>query len=157
MRVGQGWDIHRMEENRRLVIGGVEIPSAYGSVAHSDGDVLIHAVIDAILGASAAGDIGTHFPDTAPEWENADSLKLLAAALKIAEEHGMKPVNIDSTVILQTPKLKPYINAMCLNIARAAGIETAAVSVKAKTNEGLGETGSGKAVEAQAVVLMEPV
>ncbi len=157
MRIGQGWDIHRMKEGRKLVLGGVEIPSASGVVAHSDGDVLAHAVIDAILGAAAAGDIGTHFPDTAPEWKNADSMKLLTATVKIAAELGLKPSNIDSTVILQTPKLKPYIETMCLKLAQAAGIEPSAVSIKAKTNEGLGEVGAGKAVEAHAVVLMVPV
>ncbi len=157
MRIGQGWDIHRMEEGRKLVLGGVDIPSAFGVVAHSDGDVLAHAVIDAILGAAAAGDIGTHFPDTDPEWKNADSMKLLTEAVKIAAKLGLKPSNIDSTVILQTPKLKPYIETMCLKLAQAAGIKPSAVSIKAKTNEGLGEVGAGKAVEAHAVVLMVPV
>ena len=157
MRIGQGWDIHRLEAGRRLILGGVEIDSPAGSVAHSDGDALAHAVIDAVLGAAAAGDIGTLFPDTDQKWKGADSMMLLSSAVKKAAEHGLKPVNIDSTVILQTPKLSPLIDSMRKNIASAAGIDVGAVSVKAKTNEGLETLGAGKAVEAQAVVLLEEI
>ncbi|HAK45797.1 MAG TPA: 2-C-methyl-D-erythritol 2,4-cyclodiphosphate synthase [Spirochaeta sp.] len=155
MKIGQGWDIHRLENGRKLILGGVEIPSEAGSVAHSDGDALAHAVIDAILGAAAVGDIGTHFPDTSTELKGADSMQLLSEAIKIAAEAGLVPHNIDSTIILQSPKLKPHIEGMRRNLAIAAGMDIGAVSVKAKTNEGLGETGAGRAVETQAIVLME--
>ena len=157
MRIGQGWDIHRLETGKKLVIGGVQIPSDVGAVAHSDGDVLVHAIIDAVLGGAAAGDIGSHFPDTSPEWKNADSLKLLSEAISTAARAGLKPVNIDSTIILQTPKLRPYIEDMCKNIAAATGITPSDVSVKAKTNEGMGELGSGNAIEAQASILLESI
>lgn len=157
MRIGQGWDIHRLEEGRSLIIGGTVIPSKTGAIAHSDGDVLAHAIIDAILGAVAAGDIGSHFPDTSKAWQGADSMKLLAEAIAVAAEAGFKPVNIDSTIILQTPKLRPFIHLMRNRIAAAAGISVNDVSVKAKTNEGIGDIGAGKAVEAQAVVLMKDI
>ena len=155
MRIGQGWDIHRLEPGRPLIIGGVEIPSPAGSVAHSDGDVLVHAIIDAVLGSVSAGDIGTAFPDTESRWKGADSIELLKTALSEAVKSGYKPVNIDSTVILQTPKLRPHIEEMRRRIAEAASLDISSVSVKAKTNEGIGETGAGRAVRAQAVVLMK--
>ena len=155
MRIGQGWDIHRLAHGLRLVIGGIEIPSEAGCVAHSDGDVLAHAIIDALLGAAAAGDIGSHFPDTAPEWKGADSMKLLATAAAVIQKAGYRIVNIDSTVILQTPKLRPHIEGMRKRIAEAAGINPDAVSVKAKTNEGLGDIGEGRAIAAQAAALLE--
>lgn len=155
MRIGQGWDIHRLEEGRKLILGGVEIPSPAGTVAHSDGDALAHAVIDAVLGSVAAGDIGSHFPDTDPKWKGADSLLLLSKAVGIAASHGLRPVNIDTSIILQTPKLRPYIEKMRNRLAAAAGIDLSAVSIKAKTNEGIGEIGAVRAVEAQAIVLME--
>ncbi len=155
MRIGQGWDIHRLESGRSLIIGGVNVPSAAGSVAHSDGDALVHAVIDAILGAAAAGDIGQMFPDTSSEWKNADSLEMLKMSIKAVSKMGFRIVNIDSTVILQTPKLRPYIAAIRKNIAEAAELSIDSVSVKAKTAEGIGETGAGRAIEAQAAVLLE--
>lgn len=155
MRIGQGWDIHRLQTGNSLIIGGVKIESETGTIAHSDGDVLIHAVIDALLGSVCAGDIGTHFPDTDSKWKDADSMKLLIAAIRLLREKGYRPVNIDSTVILQTPKLAPHIQKMRGNIAAAAGIELESVSVKAKTNEKLGDIGRGAAVESQAVVLVE--
>ena len=155
MGIGQGWDMHRLQTGNSLIIGGVKIESETGTIAHSDGDVLIHAVIDALLGSVCAGDIGTHFPDTDSKWKDADSMKLLIAAIRLLREKGYRPVNIDSTVILQTPKLAPHIQKMRGNIAAAAGIELESVSVKAKTNEKLGDIGRGAAVESQAVVLVE--
>ncbi len=157
MRIGQGWDTHRLEKGYKLVIGGEEIPSEKGCIAHSDGDALAHAVTDAVLGAAAAGDIGTHFPDNKAEWKNADSIKILAEAVKIAENTGFKLINIDSTVILEKPKLKQYITAMRTNIAEAAGLSVKDVSVKAKTGEGMGDIGAGNAIAAQAAVLMEKI
>ena len=155
MRIGQGWDIHRLEEGRKLILGGVEIQSEAGTIAHSDGDALAHAIIDAILGSVAAGDIGSHFPDTDPQWKGAESLSLLSKTVDIAATHGLRPVNIDSSIILQTPKLRPYIDKMRTKLAAATGLDLSAVSIKAKTNESIGEIGKGKAVEAQAIVLME--
>lgn len=155
MRIGQGWDIHRLEAGKELILGGVKIESETGTVAHSDGDALAHAIIDALLGSVSAGDIGTHFPDNDSKYKNADSMKLLEAAIKIIAEKGCKPVNIDSTVIIQKPRLAPYIKKIRENIAAAAKLDIDAVSVKAKTNEKLGELGAGKAVEAIAAVLVE--
>ncbi|MDC7228332.1 MAG: 2-C-methyl-D-erythritol 2,4-cyclodiphosphate synthase [Spirochaetales bacterium] len=155
MRIGQGWDVHRMEPGLKLIIGGTLIESQYGPVAHSDGDVLAHAIIDAVLGAAAASDIGSHFPDTSAQWKDSDSLKLLKHAVDTAAAAGLRLVNIDSTVILQKPKLRPYIDSMRERIAAAAGLAPGAVSVKAKTAEGIGELGAGRAVEAIAVVLTE--
>ncbi|MDC7127097.1 MAG: 2-C-methyl-D-erythritol 2,4-cyclodiphosphate synthase [Spirochaetales bacterium] len=155
MRIGQGWDIHRLESGRELILGGVLIDAPYGSVAHSDGDALTHAIIDAILGAIAAGDIGSHFPDTDPAYKDADSMELLSKTCKIISEAGFRIVNIDSTIILQKPKLKDYIIKIRERIAKTVGIEISLVSVKAKTNEGLGETGACKAVKTQAAVLLE--
>jgi len=155
MRIGQGWDIHRLEEGRKLILGGVEIPSPTGTVAHSDGDALAHAIIDAVLGSIAAGDIGSHFPDTDSKWKDADSLFLLSKAVDIAASYSVRPVNIDTSIILQTPKLRPYIDKMRSKLAAAVGIDISAVSIKAKTNEGIGEIGAAGAVEAQAIVLME--
>ena len=157
MRIGQGWDIHRLEPGRKLILGGVELPAAAGAVAHSDGDALAHAIIDAVFGAVAAGDIGSHFPDNDPAWKGADSMDLLTRSVTIIADAGWKLINIDSTIILQTPKLRPYIDRMRVRIAEASGLETEAVSVKAKTNEGIGEIGAGRAVEAQAVVLLEMI
>ena len=155
MRIGQGWDIHRLEAGRNLVIGGVRIDSDTGAVAHSDGDVLVHALIDALLGSICEGDIGKHFPDTDQKWKGADSIMLLAETIKILNNRGCRLVNIDSTVILQKPKLSPYINMMREKIAETVGLPPESVSVKAKTNEKLDSVGAGDAVEAQAVVLIE--
>ena len=155
MRIGQGWDIHRLERGRRLVIGGIEIPSEAGAVAHSDGDVLAHAIIDALFGAIAVGDIGSHFPDTDPRWKDADSMILLSETAAVLQKAGYRIINIDSTVTLQTPKLRPHIDDMRRRIAEAAGTDLNAVSVKAKTNESLGDIGCGLAIEARAIVLVE--
>ncbi|MEA4860736.1 MAG: 2-C-methyl-D-erythritol 2,4-cyclodiphosphate synthase [Sphaerochaeta sp.] len=154
MRVGTGWDLHRLVSKRALVLGGVVIPSDKGEAAHSDGDVLVHAIIDALLGSLAKGDIGSHFPDTDPAYKDADSMQLLKKVL--AED--LPPYHlekIDTTLILQTPKLRPHIEAIRENLAKAMGLKFEQVSVKAKTAEGiLGELGSGDAVIAQATVLI---
>jgi len=154
VRVGTGWDLHRLVSKRALVLGGVVIPSDKGEAAHSDGDVLVHAIIDALLGSLAKGDIGSHFPDTDPAYKDADSMQLLKKVL--AEDlppHRIE--NIDTTIILQTPKLRPHIETIRENLAKAMGLKFEQVSVKAKTAEGiLGELGSGDAVIAQATVLI---
>ncbi|MPM26474.1 2-C-methyl-D-erythritol 2,4-cyclodiphosphate synthase [bioreactor metagenome] len=154
MRVGTGWDLHRLVSKRALVLGGVVIPSDKGEAAHSDGDVLVHAIIDALLGSLAKGDIGSHFPDTDPAYKDADSMQLLKKVL--AEDLPPYHIeNIDTTLILQTPKLRPHIEAIRENLAKAMGLKFEQVSVKAKTAEGiLGELGSGDAVIAQATVLI---
>ncbi|WP_320121627.1 2-C-methyl-D-erythritol 2,4-cyclodiphosphate synthase [uncultured Sphaerochaeta sp.] len=154
MRIGTGWDVHRLAEGRKFILGGIVIPSERGEVAHSDGDVLVHAIIDAILGALAKGDIGSHFPDTDPAFKEADSLQLLSRVL----EEDLPPYsieNIDTTVIVQRPKLRDHIDAIRENLANAMHLELSQVSVKAKTAEGiLGELGTAEAVMAQAVVLI---
>ena len=154
MRVGTGWDLHRLVSKRALVLGGVVIPSDKGEAAHSDGDVLVHAIIDALLGSLAKGDIGSHFPDTDPAYKDADSMQLLKKVL--AEDLPPYHIeNIDTTLILQTPKLRPHIETIRENLAKAMGLKFEQVSVKAKTAEGiLGELGSGDAVIAQATVLI---
>ncbi len=154
-RIGIGTDIHRLEPGRPLTIGGVDIDSPIGAVGHSDADVLLHAITDAFLGAVAAGDIGMHFSDADERWKNADSLTFLRFAVAEASAKGYRPVNIDATVDLQTPKLRPYIEKMRANIAAAAGIALADVSVKAKTGENVGPVGESAAVTAQAVVLLQ--
>lgn len=154
-RVGIGWDLHRLEAGRRLVIGGVSIPSSKGCVAHSDGDVLIHAVIDAILGAAGMDDIGTLFPDTDPSYCGADSAELLSQVVKAVASRGFHVCNLDTTVVLQSPKLGPYKAAIRERLASLIGVEPSCVGVKAKTAEGiLGELGTGSAIMAQAVVLL---
>ncbi len=155
MRIGQGRDIHRLSEGRKLIIGGVEIPSDKGCIAHSDGDVLIHAVIDAIFGSAALGDIGSHFPDTDPAYSGADSIILLQQAVKFLKKAGYRIVNLDSTITLEKPKLRLHIDSIRNNLSEALDMDTNEVSVKAKTNEGLDAAGRGEAVEAQAVVLIE--
>ena len=154
MRIGQGYDIHRLEEGRRLVIGGVEIPFEKGLLGHSDADVLLHAIIDALLGAAALGDIGTHFPDTDPKYEGADSLQLLKYTGELLEKNGWKIGNIDSTVIAQRPKMSPHISKMRENIASALKISPDSVSVKAKTNEGLDSVGEGRAIASLAAAMI---
>ncbi|MGE4463549.1 2-C-methyl-D-erythritol 2,4-cyclodiphosphate synthase [Sphaerochaeta sp.] len=154
MRIGTGWDLHRLVSARTLILGGVVIPSDKGEAAHSDGDVLIHAIIDALLGSLAKGDIGSHFPDTDPAYKDADSIQLLKKVLtEDLPPHRIE--NIDTTIILQRPKLRPYIEAIRESLANVLGLELHQVSVKAKTAEGiLGELGSGDAVIAQASVLI---
>jgi 2-C-methyl-D-erythritol 2,4-cyclodiphosphate synthase len=153
-RIGQGWDVHALVPGRRLVIGGVTIPYSHGLLGHSDADVLLHAITDALLGAAGLGDIGRHFPDTDARWQGADSRDLLAAAVATVREAGWEPVNVDSTVVAQAPKLAPHIPAMVAAIAAALAIDAGAVNVKAKTSERLGYAGRGEGISAQAVVLV---
>jgi 2-C-methyl-D-erythritol 2,4-cyclodiphosphate synthase len=153
-RIGQGWDVHRMESGRPLILGGVHIPSEFGLVGHSDADVLFHAVTDAILGALALGDIGMHFPDVAPEWKGTNSLQFLQHAVRLAKDKGYTPVNVDSTIILERPKLKEFRVAIRESLAQAVSLESEAVSVKFKTAEKVGPVGEGRSCEAQAVVLL---
>ncbi|MGN0602194.1 MAG: 2-C-methyl-D-erythritol 2,4-cyclodiphosphate synthase [Oscillospiraceae bacterium] len=155
MRIGHGYDVHKLCEDRKLILGGVEIPYEKGLLGHSDADVLTHAVMDSLLGAAALGDIGKHFPDTDPEYKGADSIKLLEYVMKIFNEHGYIICNIDSTVVAQAPKLAPFIEQMRENIAKACGIDVSCVSVKATTEEKLGFTGEGKGISATAVCLIE--
>ena len=155
MRIGHGYDVHRLKAGRALIIGGVEIPYSKGLDGHSDADVLLHAVMDALLGAAALGDIGKLFPDTDEKYKDADSMKLLWEVVGEVEQAGFKPHNIDCTVCAQAPKLAPYIDEMRSNIAVACGLKKSAVSVKATTEEGLGFTGSGEGISATAVCLLE--
>lgn len=155
VRIGHGYDVHRLTEGRRLILGGVEIPYALGLDGHSDADVLVHAVMDALLGALALGDIGQHFPDTDPAYAGADSCVLLARVGALLAREGWQVGNIDATVLAQRPKLAPYIPVMRQRIAAALGIEPGQVSVKATTEEGLGFTGQGLGMAAHAVALLE--
>ena len=155
MRIGHGYDVHRLKKGRDLILGGVEIPYEKGLDGHSDADVLLHAVMDALLGAAALGDIGKHFPDTDERFKDAESIKLLWDVIGELESAGFKPVNIDATICAQAPKLAPYIDEMRENIAVACGLKKSAVSVKATTEEGLGFTGSGEGISATAVCLIE--
>ncbi len=153
-RIGQGYDLHRLVEGRDLILGGVKLDFELGLLGHSDADVLCHAITDALFGAAALGDIGSHFPDTDERYRGADSLKLLEVAANRVREAGYEISNIDSTVIAQKPKLSPHIEAMRRNIARAVGLEVDRVSVKAKTNEGMDATGRMEAITAEAVALI---
>lgn len=154
MRIGHGYDAHRLTENRKLILGGVDIPYEKGLLGHSDADVLLHAISDALLGAAALGDIGKHFPDTDQKYKGADSLLLLKEVCRLLSEKGYKIENIDSTVIAQAPKLKPYIEQMRKNIAEVCNITIDQVNVKATTEEKLGFTGSGEGISAHAVCLI---
>ena len=154
MRIGQGYDVHRLVEDRRLILGGVEIPYEKGLLGHSDADVLLHALMDALLGAAALGDIGQHFPDKDPQYEGADSMELLSRVCALLRQKGYRVGNCDCTVIAQRPKLAPYIPAMRESIASALGVPTDRVSVKATTEEGLGFTGEGAGIAAQAIALL---
>jgi len=153
-RVGQGYDVHALVEGRELVIGGVRIPHTHGLMGHSDADVLLHAVTDAVLGAAALGDIGRHFPDTDPHYAGADSRVLLRAAMEKVAQAGWKVVNVDATVHAQAPKIGPHAAAMAANIAADLGVAPACVNVKAKTNEGLGHLGRGEGIAATVVALL---
>ena len=153
-RIGEGWDIHALVEGRKLVLGGVESPHTKGLLGHSDADALLHAITDALLGAAALGDIGTHFPDTDTRFKGADSAELLAEAARRVREKGFAIRNIDSTVIAQAPKLAPHIAAMRARIAQVLALEVEQVNVKAKTAEKMGPVGEGLAMEARAVVLL---
>ena len=157
MRIGQGYDVRRLVEGRKLIIGGVDIPYEKGLLGHSDADVLLHAVMDALLGAAALGDIGQHFPDSDERYKGISSIALLKEVGKILQENGYMIENIDSTVIAQRPKLLPYRPQMAENIAAALGIEKEQVSVKATTEEGLGFTGTGEGISAQAIALLSSV
>lgn len=155
MRIGHGYDVHKLVENRKLILGGVDIPYEKGLLGHSDADVILHAIMDSLLGAAALGDIGRHFPDTDPKYKGADSIELLKCVAKIIDENGYKISNIDSTIVAQAPKLAGYIQTMRENIARACNIEVTQVSVKATTEEKLGFTGEGKGISATSVCLLE--
>ncbi len=157
MRIGHGYDVHRLAEGRKLILGGVDILWEKGLLGHSDADVLAHAVMDALLGAAGLGDIGRHFPDTDPAYAGADSLKLLAHVAELLRERGYTVGNVDATVLAQRPKLAPHISAMRDNLARAMGIAPDQVNVKATTEEGLGFTGSGEGMAAHAVALIERI
>ena len=154
IRIGQGYDVHRLTEGRRLILGGVEIPWEKGLLGHSDADVLLHALMDAMLGAAALGDIGAIFPDTDIRYEGADSMELLRQVKALLDEKGWRVGNMDATIIAQKPKFSPFIPAMRKNIADLLGIDLSAVSVKATTEEHLGFTGRGEGISAQAVVLL---
>src|SRR5262249_25768540 len=155
LRIGIGNDTHRLVEGRPLILGGVHIVSDRGADGHSDADALSHAIADAILGALCEGDIGVHFPDKDPHWSGADSLELLSRVMWLARGRNLHVVNVDSTIMLETPKLRPYVETMRENIANVLGIDAGCVSVKAKTGEGLDAVGQGLAVTVQAAVLME--
>ncbi len=154
MRIGHGYDLHALAPGRRLVLGGVEIPHSHGPIAHSDGDVLLHALADALLGAAALGDIGQHFPDTDPAFAGADSRTLLRHVAALVRDAGYSVANVDATVLAQRPKLAPHRDAMRANIAADLGLDIDAVSVKATTTEGLGPVGRGEAISAHAVCLL---
>ena len=155
IRIGQGYDVHRLVEGRKLIIGGVDIPHNVGLLGHSDADVLLHAISDAILGAAALGDIGKHFPDTDPKFKGADSLVLLSHCGKLVREKGYRINNIDATIVAQRPKMAPHIQTMRENIARALEIEINQVNVKATTEEKLGFTGTEQGISAYAAALIE--
>lgn len=154
MRIGHGYDVHKLVENRKLILGGVEIPFDKGLLGHSDADVLLHAISDALLGAAALGDIGLLFPDNDPRFEGADSIVLLKRVCEYIRENGFEIENIDSTVLCQKPKLRPYIDDMRAMISAACSIDISAVSVKATTEEGLGFTGKGEGIAAHAVCII---
>lgn len=154
-RFGMGYDVHRLVEGRKLILGGVEIPWEKGLLGHSDADVLLHAIADALLGAAALGDIGRHFPDTDERFKGADSMKLLAEVVRLVREKGYRVGNVDATIVTQAPKLAPYIEEMTENIARVLGVGKDQVNVKATTEERLGFTGSGEGMSAYAVAGIE--
>ena len=154
LRIGQGWDTHRLVRGRPLILAGIRIPSDVGLSGHSDADVLFHAVTDAVLGALALGDIGMHFPDTAPEWKDAGSIQFLQHALTLAANLGYGLANVDSTILLERPKLKEFRSAIRENLSRAVGLPIECVSVKFKTGEKVGPVGEGLSCEAQAAVLL---
>jgi 2-C-methyl-D-erythritol 2,4-cyclodiphosphate synthase len=155
IRLGLGWDVHRLTAGRPLILGGVTVPSEMGLEGHSDADVLAHAITDAILGAAALGDIGMHFPDTDPRWKGCDSLVFLRHAVQLVEERGFRLVNVDSTVILERPKLKDFRLTIRERLAESLGLEVDRVSVKFKTAEKVGPVGEGKSAEAQAIATVE--
>ena len=155
MRIGMGYDVHKLVPNRDLILGGVKIPHELGLLGHSDADVLLHSIMDALLGAAALGDIGKHFPDTDPAYKGADSVKLLEHVGRLIREAGYSIENIDATIIAQRPKMRPHIDTMRRNITEALGIELDQINVKATTEEGLGFTGSEEGISAQAICLLQ--
>jgi 2-C-methyl-D-erythritol 2,4-cyclodiphosphate synthase len=157
MRIGQGFDAHAFGEGRRLVLGGVTFEGETGLAGHSDGDVLTHAVIDALLGAAALGDIGGHFPSTDERWRDADSIEMLKHVVRLVSQAGLRPLNLDATVIAVKPRLAPHVVALRQNLAMALGIEASRVSVKATTTDGLGAFGRGEGIAAMAVALLDEV
>lgn len=154
MRIGMGYDVHRLTEGRDLILGGVRIPYEKGLLGHSDADVLLHAIMDAMLGAAALGDIGKHFPDTDPAYKGISSIRLLEHVGELLKKGGYAVGNIDATIIAQRPKMAPHIPAMRENVARALGIEESQINIKATTEEGLGFTGTGEGISSQAVCLL---
>ena len=157
MRIGMGYDVHKLVEGRDLIIGGVKIPYEKGLLGHSDADVLLHAIMDALLGAAALGDIGKHFPDTDPKYKGADSLELMKEVGVLLDKNQFVVENIDATIIAQAPKMRPFIDEMRINIAQALRIEMSQVNVKATTEEGLGFTGSGEGISSQAICLLNTI
>ena len=156
-RIGEGWDIHQLHGGRPLILGGITIAHTHGLLGHSDADALCHAITDALLGGAGLGDIGRHFPDTDPAFKGADSIALLTEACKRVRAAGWNPVNIDSTIVAQAPKMAPHIPAMCSRIASALGLGVDQVNVKAKTAERMGPVGEGRAIETRAVCLLERI
>jgi len=157
IRIGEGWDVHALVPGRKLVLGGVEIAHSKGLLGHSDADVLLHAITDAVLGAAGLGDIGRHFPDTDPQFKGADSSVLLSQVLHRVRAQGWEIVNVDSTIVAQAPKLAPHMPALLAGVARALGVAPDRVNVKAKTAEKLGPVGQGQSIEARAVVLLQRI
>lgn len=157
MRIGMGYDVHKLVEDRKLILGGVDIPYEKGLLGHSDADVLVHAIMDSLLGAAALGDIGKHFPDTDPKYKGADSMLLLKHVAELLDANNYVIGNIDATIIAQKPKLAPYIQTMRENISRVLCIDINQVNVKATTEEGLGFTGDGSGISAQSIALLESV
>lgn len=157
MRIGFGYDSHRFAQGRPLILGGVTIPFETGLAAHSDGDVLIHAIIDALLGAAALGDIGSHFPDTDEKWKDADSTELLAEAVREVRAAGYAIGNIDATVICEQPKLRPYVDAIRNRLSQLLNLSTSQLSIKGKTNEKMDDIGAGLGIEVHAVALLDPL
>ena len=157
MRVGMGYDVHKLTEGRKLILGGVEIPYEKGLLGHSDADVLLHAIMDALLGAASLGDIGKHFPDTDPAYKGISSIKLLEHVGKLLDDRMYVIENIDATIIAQRPKMAPHIEAMRKNIAEALGIEVDQINIKATTEEGLGFTGTGEGISSQAIAALESI
>lgn len=157
MRVGMGYDVHRLTEGRDLILGGVKIPFEKGLLGHSDADVVVHAIMDALLGAAALGDIGKHFPDSDPKYKGISSIRLLEEVGKLLEEHNYIIENIDATIIAQRPKMRPYIEEMEEHVANALGIEKDQINIKATTEEGLGFTGSEEGISSQAICMLIPL
>lgn len=157
MRVGMGYDVHKLVEGRDLILGGVKIPHTMGLLGHSDADVLLHAIMDALLGAAALGDIGKHFPDTDPQYKGISSMKLLEHVENLLEEHGYILENLDATIIAQKPKMRPYIEEMEQNIAKVLKVDVSQINVKATTEEGLGFTGTEQGISAQAICALTTI